>query len=232
MVDFLGFIIGMGVLWGVLYLLVYPITESFAKSRLEKATKIYGKKINPESIPISYFSFFGSVIFSIIGLVMGLLFGMFFIGFSLRGKDLPGVFSLIVASISGSVLLTQPRNTGFVPFSLGILITIIVVSWYLITQHDVKTMDWVVETPDATDQSSITTSPVSSQLPPSSQQPESVALFNSASQSVLPAQTQISPTTITQSPVLPKINQFCIHCGNRIQKPQNFCIHCGKKTDA
>jgi asparagine N-glycosylation enzyme membrane subunit Stt3 len=113
--DFLGFIIGMAVLWGVLYVLVYPVTESFARGRLEAATGMHGKNINPESIPIRYYSFFGSLIFTIIGFMMGLLFGMYFIGFSLRGRDLPGVFSLVVASFSGSMLLEQPRNAGFVP---------------------------------------------------------------------------------------------------------------------
>jgi hypothetical protein len=204
MVDFLGFVIGMSVLFGVLYFLVYPITESFARGRLETATGVRGKNINPESIPIRYFSFFGSLIFTIIGFMLGVLLGMYFIGISLNGRDLPGVFSLIVASVSGSLLLAQPANAGFVPYSMGFLFVLIGISWALINQHDAKTMQWLPETP-VTAGTPATPAPVSSQLP-------------------LPR----PQGSATRPPVLPDINRFCTSCGNRVLKSQNFCDNCGK----
>lgn len=225
--DFLGFIIGMAVLLGVLYVLVYPVTESFAQGRLEAATGLRGKKINPESIPIRYYSFFGSLIFTIIGFMMGLLFGMYFIGFSLRGRDLPGVFSLVVASVSGSMLLTQPRNAGFVPYSMGILIAIIGISWYLIGQHDANTMQWLSEIPGVVGQPTTTPAPVSSQNPAKPPEKSPGALSRNAPQPVIPVQPRMTPTSAARSPVDP----FCIHCGNRVKKTQNFCENCGKNPD-
>jgi hypothetical protein len=221
MVDFLGFIIGMAVLWGVLYLLVYPVTESFARGRLEAATGIHGKNIDTESIPIRYFSFFGTLIFAVIGFLLGLLFGIFFIGISLRGRDLPGVFSLIVASISGSMLLAQPENAGFVPYSLGILIAMIGISWVLITQHDATTMQWLSETPGAAGKPLTTPAPASSQNPQQPPERSPGTLTRNALQPVIPA----------QAPKLPKMIQFCIHCGHRVQRSQNFCENCGKHLD-
>ena len=225
--DFLGFIIGMAVLWGVLYVLVYPVTESFARGRLEAATGMHGKNINPESIPIRYYSFFGSLIFTIIGFMMGLLFGMYFIGFSLRGRDLPGVFSLVVASFSGSMLLEQPRNAGFVPYSMGLLIAIIGISWYLIGQHDAKTMQWLSETPGAVGQPTTTPAPASSQNSPQPPQRSPDVLPWNAPKPVMPVQPRMTPTSAARSPVDP----FCIHCGNRVHKSQNFCENCGKNPD-
>jgi hypothetical protein len=207
MVDFLGFIIGMSVLFGVLYFLVYPMTESFARGRLETATGVHGKNINPESIPIRYFSFFGSLIFTIIGFMLGALFGMFFIGISLNGRDLPGVFSLIVASVSGSMLLAQPANAGFVPYSMGFLFILIGVSWALINQHDAKTMQWLSDTP-VTAGTPVPPSPVSSQS--SLQQPQ---------RSANPSHDH------------PALNRFCTHCGNRVLQSQNFCDNCGKSLN-
>ena len=221
MADFLGLIIGMAVLWGVLYLLVYPVTESFARGRLEAATGMHGKNIDTESIPIRYFSFFGSLIFAIIGFLLGLLFGMFFIGISLRGRDLPGVFSLVVASISGSMLLAQPENAGFIPYSLGILIALIGISWLLITQHDAHAMQWLSETPGAAGKPPTTPAPASSLNPQQPPERSPGALTRNAPQPVIPA----------QAPKFPKMNQFCIHCGNRVQKSQNFCENCGKNLD-
>jgi len=218
MADFLGFIIGMAILWGVLYVLVYPVTESFARGRLETATGIHDKKINPESIPIRYYSFFGALIFTIIGFFLGVLFGMYFIGFSLRGRDIPGLFSLIVASFSGSMLMTQPRNAEFFPYSMGILIAIIGISWYLIGQHNANTMQWLSEIPGAVGQPTTTSSAVSSQNLPQSP---------GAQQPVMPVQPRINPTSATRSSMDP----FCIHCGNRVHKSQNFCENCGKNPD-
>jgi hypothetical protein len=221
--DILGFIIGMAVLLGVLYILVYPVTESFARGKLETATGIHGKNINPVSIPIRYYSFFGSLIFTIIGFMMGVIFGMFFIGFSLRGRDLPGVFSLVVASISGSMLLTQPRNAGWVPYSMGILIAIIGISWYLMGQHDTKTMQWLSLTPVISGQPATPPAPDSSQNPLHHPQKNQGVMSGKAIQPLMPVPTPPANT-------LP-ISQFCIHCGNRIQKPKNFCENCGKNPD-
>jgi len=225
MADFLGFIIGMAVLWGVLYGLVYPVTESFARGRLETATGLGGKKINPESIPIRYYSFFGSLIFTIIGFMMGVLFGMYFIGFSLRGRDLPGVFSLIVASVSGSMLLAQPGNAGFFPYTMGILIAIIGISWYLIGQHNAHTMQWLPEIP-AVGQS--TTIPSPSQNPLHQPERSHGGLSGNTPQPVMPVvQPRINPTSAPR----PSGDPFCIHCGNRVKQSQNFCENCGKTPD-
>jgi len=202
--DIIGFIIGMAVLLGVLCFLVYPITESFAQGRLETATGIRGKNINPESIPIRYYSFFGTLIFTIIGFLMGILFGMYFIGISWQGKDIPGIFSLIVASVSGSILVAQPGRAGFVPYSMGFLIVLIGISWLLITQHDIKTMQWISETPVTP----ATPAPLSSPLP--LQQPQRCAV---------------------PSPALSDVNPFCIHCGTRVQESHTFCVNCGKTPD-
>lgn len=197
----------MAVLLGGLCFLVYPITESFARGRLETATGIRDKNINPESIPIRYYSFFGTLIFSIIGFLMGVLFGMFFIGISWQGKDIPGVLSLVVASVSGAMLVGQPARAGFVPYSLGFLIVLMGISWLLIIQHDAKTMQWLSGAPVSAG-TPVTPAPVSS--PPPLQQPQRSAV---------------------PSPPLSDMNQFCIHCGNRLQKSQRFCVHCGKTPD-
>jgi hypothetical protein len=207
MVDFLGFIIGMAVLLGGLFLLVYPVTELFARGRLETATGIHGKNINPESIPVCYYSFFGTLIFTVIGFLMGVLFGMFFIGISLRGKDIPGVLSLIVASISGSMLVAQPGRAGFAPYSMGFLIVLMGVSWLLTARHDAKTMQWLSDIPAPAGKPA-TPAPVS--LQPSLKQPQK---------------------SVARSPVLPSTDQFCIHCGNRVLKSHNFCNNCGKTPD-
>jgi hypothetical protein len=215
MVDFLGFIVGMAVLLGGLFLLVYPVTESFARGRLETATGIHGKNINPESIPVCYYSFFGTLIFTVIGFLMGVLFGMFFIGISLRGKDIPGVLSLIVASVSGSMLVAQPGRAGFVPYSLGFLIVLMGVSVILIARHDAKTMQWLSDIPAPAGKPA-TPVPVSTQ---------SGVPSLSVSVSATPQKS------IARSPVLPGTNQFCIHCGNRVLKSHNFCNNCGKTPD-
>jgi len=207
MVDFLGFIIGMAVLLGGLFLLVYPVTESFARGRLEKATGISGKAVNPESIPVCYYSFFGTLIFTVIGFLLGVLFGMFFIGISIRAKDIPGVFSLIVASVSGSMLVAQPGRAGFVPYSMGFLIVLMGVSALLTARHDAKTLQWLSDVPAPAGKPA-GPEPKSSQ-PPLKQPQKTVAL----------------------SPVLSRTDQFCIHCGNRVLKSHNFCNNCGETPD-
>jgi hypothetical protein len=207
MVDFLGFIIGMAVLLGGLFLLVYPVTESFARGRLEKATGIHGKAVNPESIPVCYYAFFGTLVFTVIGFLLGVLFGMFFIGISIRGKDIPGVFSLIVASISGSMLVAQPGRAGFVPYSMGFLIVLMAVSALLTAQHDAKTMQWLSDVPAPAGKPA-------APVPESSQPP-----------------LKLPQKTVALSPVPSHKDQFCIHCGNRVLKSHNFCNNCGKTPD-
>jgi len=207
MVDFLGFIIGMAVLLGGLFLLVYPVTESFARGRLEKATGIRGKAVNPESIPVCYYSFFGTLIFTVIGFLLGVLFGMFFIGISIRGKDIPGVFSLIVASISGSMLVAQPGRAGFVPYSMGFLIVVMAVSAFLTARHDTKTMQWLSDVP-------VPAGKPAAPVPESSQPP-----------------LKLPQKTVARSMVPSPRDQFCIHCGNRVLKSHNFCNNCGETPD-
>jgi hypothetical protein len=65
----------------------------------------------------------------------------------------------------------------------------------------------------------------SSQPPPQPPQRSPGELSGNASQSVIPVQTRI--TTSSDSPM----TQFCIHCGNRVQKSQNFCENCGKNPN-
>ena len=51
------------------------------------------------------------------------------------------------------------------------------------------------------------------------------ALSGNAQQPVMPDKSHSIPSSTSP------MSQFCIHCGNRVQKSQNFCENCGKNPD-
>ena len=65
----------------------------------------------------------------------------------------------------------------------------------------------------------------SSQTSPQPPQRSPDMLPGNASQPVIPDKPPI--TSSSASPM----SQFCIHCGNRVQKSQNFCEKCGKNPE-
>ena len=65
----------------------------------------------------------------------------------------------------------------------------------------------------------------SSQNPPQPPQRSPEVLPGNAPQPEMPDKPRIIPSRASP------ISQFCIHCGNRVQKSQNFCEKCGKNPD-
>ena len=65
----------------------------------------------------------------------------------------------------------------------------------------------------------------SSQNPPQPPQRKPDVLPGNAPQPVIPDKPPITPSSASP------MRQFCIHCGNRVQKSQNFCENCGKNPD-
>jgi hypothetical protein len=63
------------------------------------------------------------------------------------------------------------------------------------------------------------------QNPPQSSQRSPGVLSGSDPKPVIPDKPRITPSSASVT------SQFCIHCGNRVQKSQNFCNNCGKNPD-
>ena len=125
MFGLIGWIVGTAFLWFVILVIIDPITRRFAQKRLEKKIGFENNKINFESIPSRYFMFFGSVVFMVLGFFIGYLLGLFFIGISLRGRDIPGIISLILSSFAGNDLFLNGFGSrlGLTLITISIMIT-------------------------------------------------------------------------------------------------------------
>jgi len=101
--DIGSWILGTIFLWVVNFICVNPLAVYIATYRLMRTrAPVYGQKIEPESIPDRYFMFSGALVFTVLGFLIGSVFGTYFIGLSWEKKYLPGVATLILASLAGS----------------------------------------------------------------------------------------------------------------------------------
>ena len=108
---FLGFVIGTGLVWFTIFVIITPLSKYVTKRRLanqtvngyqfqlgQEVTQVVDKLATRDYILV------GVVTFALIGFIVGRTTGMFFIGISWRRKDWPGMLSFIGFSLLGSYL--------------------------------------------------------------------------------------------------------------------------------
>ena len=108
---FLGFIIGTGVVWFTIFVIITPIAKYVTKRRLAYQTANgfqfqLGQEIPQvvDKLATRDYMVVGVLTFALIGFVVGRTTGMYFIGISWRPKDWPGMLAFIGFSLLGSYL--------------------------------------------------------------------------------------------------------------------------------
>ena len=108
---FLGFIIGTGVVWFTIFVIITPVAKYVTKRRLAYQTANgfqfqLGQEIPQvvDKLATRDYMVVGVLTFALIGFVVGRTTGMYFIGISWRPKDWPGMLAFIGFSLLGSYL--------------------------------------------------------------------------------------------------------------------------------
>ena len=107
----LCFVIGTGLVWFTIFVIITPLSKYVTKKRLanqtingfqfqlgQEVTQVVDKLAPRDYILV------GVVTFALIGFIVGRTTGMFFIGISWRRKDWPGMLAFIGFSLLGSYL--------------------------------------------------------------------------------------------------------------------------------
>jgi hypothetical protein len=108
---FLGFVIGTGLVWFTLFVIITPLSKYVTKRRLANQT-INGFQFQigqgvtqvVDKLATRDYILVGVVTFALIGFTVGRTTGMYFIGISWRPKDWPGMLAFIGFSLLGSYL--------------------------------------------------------------------------------------------------------------------------------
>jgi hypothetical protein len=120
----MGWIVGTLILWG-LKLIVTPFAKLLAGDKVKVVTPAAPPPssdtalqdetgappappapVEPEVvIPTSYYILADVLVLGLAGLLLGLFTGSYFIGFSWRAKDWPGMIAFVVASLIGSAMV-------------------------------------------------------------------------------------------------------------------------------
>jgi len=120
----MSWIIGTAVLW-VLKLITIPFAKLLAGDRVKQVvpasppplveadnTQDAPSQPTPQApvpavqevIPTGYYILADVIIMGVAGGLLGLIFGVYFIGFSFKPKDWPGMIVFILGSLAGSLL--------------------------------------------------------------------------------------------------------------------------------
>ncbi len=212
--DFVSFIVGTAIIWGVILIFVNPLTKVLAIARLRSTSSVgeHGP-IDTTSIPERYYMFMGSLIFAVIGLLIGVATGIFFVGFSWKKRDLPGMGTFVMSSIAGSCI-----NIGyFLEISgtlLALTILLTAVTGIAVASQSANVLKWKMGAP----------------VPPPPIVRPNVPVTS-------PVNTGFSGTTVPSATYpnaavenrLPRIPRFCGQCGAEHKIDAAFCGECGAK---
>ena len=129
--GYIGWIIGTLVLWGLKAITIpfaramsgkgkaaeppspgpVPSVEATRPEVIDQPTPLDGQQpvpVTPKSaaddIPTGYYILADVIVLGIAGLLIGLVTGSYFIGFSWKAKDWPGMIVFIIASLIGSAI--------------------------------------------------------------------------------------------------------------------------------
>ncbi|MFH1445895.1 MAG: hypothetical protein ABIG43_00590 [Chloroflexota bacterium] len=129
--DYIGWIIGTLVLWGLKAITIpfaramsgkgqatdtpspgpAPSTEVTRPEVIDQPTPVDGQQPVPvaqksaaDDIPTGYYILADVIVLGVAGLLIGLVTGSYFIGISWKAKDWPGMIVFIIASLIGSAI--------------------------------------------------------------------------------------------------------------------------------
>ncbi len=102
--DFLSIILGTGILWGLKIFGTYPLAKYIQKNNPPPSSNSSPAVTvdDVDAIPLNFYILADIAVLGIGGFIISLITGWFFIGFSLKPRDWPGMAAFIIATLFGS----------------------------------------------------------------------------------------------------------------------------------
>jgi hypothetical protein len=115
--------VGTVFLWIIMYVIVNPISNMITSLKFKKPTN-QQQNVNNLAFLRRVIMAIGAWVCTVLGILSGLYFGIFFLGISFEVDYLPGILTLVIASIGGSVIYQGNVSFGLVLILIAVLISL------------------------------------------------------------------------------------------------------------